>query len=80
MKGFLEVVFDFENSHLHDKGAILLFFLDDLNVKVDHKGLMSAYGFLSFKEWMDVNRLRKTSARNHSKTMNHPLPSKSFPF
>jgi hypothetical protein len=53
-KGFLEVLFDFANSNLHDNGAILLFFSDDLDVKVDLKGLMSAYGFLTFKEWMGV--------------------------
>jgi hypothetical protein len=65
-KGFLEVLFDF--------------FSDDLDVKADLKGLMSAYGFLTFKEWMGVNRLRVTSARDPSKTVSHPLPSTSFPF
>jgi hypothetical protein len=79
-KGFLEVLFDFANSHLHDKGAIILFFSDDLDVKADLKELMSAYGFLTFKEWMDVNRLRMTSTRDPSKTVSHPLPSISFPF
>jgi hypothetical protein len=79
-KGFLEVLFDFANSHLHDKGAIILFFSDDLDVKADLKGLMSAYGFLTFKEWMGVNRLRMTSARDPSKTVSHLLPSTSFPF
>jgi hypothetical protein len=79
-KGFLEVLFDFANSHLHDKGAIILFFSDDLDVKADLKGLMSAYGFLTFKEWMGVNRLRMTSARDPSKTVSHPQPSTSFPF
>jgi hypothetical protein len=79
-KGFLEVLFDFANSHLHDKGAIILFFSDDLDVKADLKGLMSAYGFLTFKEWMGVNRLRMTSAGDPSKTVSHPQPSTSFPF
>jgi hypothetical protein len=79
-KGFLEVVFDFSNSHLHDKGAMLLFFSDDLDVKADLKGLMSAYGFLAFKDWMGVNRLRMTSARDRSKTVSPPQTSKSFAF
>jgi hypothetical protein len=79
-KGFLEVVFDFANLHLYDKGAIFFFFSDDLDIKADLKGLMSAYGFLAFKEWMGVNYLRMTSTRDHSKTVSHPLPSTSFPF
>jgi hypothetical protein len=74
-KGFLEVLFDFANSNLHDNGAILLFFSDDLDVKADLKGLMSAYGFFTFKEWMEVNCLRMTSARDHSKTVSLPQPS-----
>jgi hypothetical protein len=77
-KGFLEVLFDFANSNLHDNGAILFFFSDDLDVKADLKGLMSAYGFLTFKEWMGMNRLRMTSARDHSKTVSLPQPSTSF--
>jgi hypothetical protein len=79
-KGFLEVVFDFANSHLHDKGAMLLFFSDDLDVKADLKGLMSTYGFLAFKDWMGVNRLRMTSSRDRSKMVRPPQTSKSFAF
>jgi hypothetical protein len=79
-KGYLEVVFDFANSHLHDNGAILFFFSDDLDVKADFKGLMSMYGFLAFKEWMGVNRLSMTSARDHSKTVRLPQPSTRFTF
>jgi hypothetical protein len=79
-KGFLEVVFDFANSHLHDKGAMLLFFSDDLDVKAYLKGLMSAYRFLTFKDWMGVNHLQMTSARDWSKTVSFPQTSKSFAF
>jgi hypothetical protein len=74
-KGFLEVLFDFANSNLHDNGAILLFFSNDLDVKADLKGLMSAYRFLTFKEWMGVNRLCMTSARDYLKTVTLPQPS-----
>jgi hypothetical protein len=79
-KGFLEVVFDFANTHLHDNGAILLFFSDDLDVKVDLKGLMNAYGFLAFKEWMGVNWLYMTSTRDHSKDVRLAQPSTTFAF
>ena len=73
-------MFDFANSHLHDKSAILLYFSNDLDVKADLKGLMNAYGFLSFKEWMGVNCLRMISAKDHLKMVSHPQPSTSFPF
>jgi hypothetical protein len=66
---FLQTVFDFASGLVHDNGVILLFHLDDLQMRADIRGCMKAYHFSLFKEFMGVNRLQLTSARNASKTV-----------
>jgi hypothetical protein len=66
---FLDNVFDFAASHLQDAGAILLFFSDDLKLKATLRGFNNTYGFTVFREWMGINRLRMTSAKDKSTTV-----------
>jgi hypothetical protein len=66
---FLDNVFDFAASHLQDAGAILLFFSDDLKLKAILRGVNNTYGFTVFREWMEINRLRMTSAKDKSTTV-----------
>jgi hypothetical protein len=62
-------VFDFGSSLVHDNGALLLFHKDDLKLRVDIRGYANAYHFKILKEWMGINRLPLTSARDSSKTV-----------
>jgi hypothetical protein len=66
---FLPLLFDFGSSLIHDNGALLLFHKDDLKFKADIRGFANAYYFKILKEWIGINRLPLTSARNASKTM-----------
>jgi hypothetical protein len=66
---FLQTVFDFASGLVHDNGVLLLFHPDDLQMRADIRGCMKAYHFSLFKEFMGVNRLQLTSARNASKTV-----------
>jgi hypothetical protein len=66
---FLDNVFDFASSHLQDAGAILLFFSNDLNLKATLRGFNNTYGFMVFREWMGINRLRMTNTKDKSTTM-----------
>ena len=77
--GFLDHAFDFASAHVQDRGAVLLFFPDDLELKAKLRGYMTAYNFVLFREWMGINRLRMTSARDKSKTVSsHPIISINF--
>jgi hypothetical protein len=67
--GFVDLFFDFGNNHIHDNGAMVIFHSDDHHLNVMLKSFMKAYHFRVFKEWMGINRLRLTSARDHSKTV-----------
>ena len=67
--GFLDHAFDFASVHVQDRGAVLLFFSDDLEMRAKLRGYMTAYNFVLFREWMGINRLRMTSARDKSKTV-----------
>jgi hypothetical protein len=66
---FLQMVFDFASGLVHDNGVLLLFHPDDLQIRADIRGCMKAYHFSLFKEFMGVNRLQLTSAKNASKTV-----------
>ena len=68
-KRFVETVFEFASGLVHDNGVLLLFHPDDLQMKADIRGCLKAYHFSLFKEFMGVNRLQLTSARNASKTV-----------
>jgi hypothetical protein len=70
---FLDNVFDFASSSLQDAGAILIFFSDDLNLKATLRGFNNTYGFKVFREWMGINRLRMTSAKDKSTTVSIQL-------
>jgi hypothetical protein len=69
-KNFLAMVFDFGSSLVHDNGMLLLFHKDDLKLRADIRGYSKAYYFSILKEWMGINRLTITSARDASKIVN----------
>ena len=66
---FVETVFEFASGLVHDNDVLLLFHLDDLQMKANIRGFLKAYHFSLFKEFMGVNRLQLISAKNASKTM-----------
>jgi hypothetical protein len=63
------MVFDIGGSLVHDNGVLLLFYKDNLKLKVDIRGYSKAYNFSILKEWTGINRLPITSARDASKTV-----------
>jgi hypothetical protein len=63
------LVFDFGGSLVHDNGALLLFYKDDLKLKADIRGYANAYHFKILKEWTGINRLPLTSTRDSLKTV-----------
>jgi hypothetical protein len=68
-KNFLAMVFDMGSSLVHDNGVLLLFYNDDLKLRVDIRGSAKAYHFKILKEWTKINRLPMTSTRDASKTV-----------
>jgi hypothetical protein len=66
-KSFLAMVFDFGSSLVHNNGVLLLFHKDDLKLRADIRGYFIAYHFSILKEWMGINRLPLTSAKDASK-------------
>jgi hypothetical protein len=66
---FLDNVFDFASAHLQDAGALLLFHSDDLNLRAILRGFNNTYNFRVYKEWMGINRLQMTSAKDKSTTV-----------
>jgi hypothetical protein len=68
-KNFLPMVFDFGSSLVYDSGVLLLFHKDDLKLRADIRGSTKAYHFKILKEWMGINRLPMTNARDASKTI-----------
>jgi hypothetical protein len=60
---FLNNVFDFASSHLHDHGAMILIHGDGVKIKTEIKGFLKVYHLKVFKEWMGINHLRMMSAR-----------------
>ena len=77
-KRFVEIVFEFASGLVHNNGVLLFFHLDDLQMKANIRGYLKAYHFSLFKEFMGVNRLQLTSARNASKTMSESCILKYF--
>jgi hypothetical protein len=68
-KNFLAMVFDIGSSLVHDIGMLLFFYKDDLKLRADIRGSTKAYYFKILKEWIGINRLPMTSARDASKTV-----------
>jgi hypothetical protein len=68
-ESFLPLMFDFGSSLVHDNGALLLFYKDDLKLRADIRGYAKAYHFSIFKEWTRINRLPITNPRDASKTV-----------
>jgi hypothetical protein len=68
-------MFDFAGVHVHDDGILLLFLPDDLKFKATLQGYMEAYYFSVYQEWMGVNRLRLTSAKDVTTTVSYTNPS-----
>jgi hypothetical protein len=52
---------------------LLLFHLDNLELRANIRGFMKAYHFLLLKEWMGVNYLGMTSGRDSSKVVSESL-------
>ena len=75
---FVATIFEFASRLVHDNGMLLLFHLDDLQMKADIRGCLKAYHFSFFKEFMGVNPLQLTSAKNASKTMSESCILKLF--
>ena len=75
---FVETIFEFASGLVHDNGVLLLFHLDDLQMKADIRGCLKAYHFSLFKEFMGVNCLQLISARNASKTVSESCILKYF--
>jgi hypothetical protein len=73
-KDLLVSVFDFAGGHVHDDGILLFFLLDDLKLKATLQGYMEVYHFLVYQEWMGVNWLRLTSARDVTMIVNYTNP------
>jgi hypothetical protein len=69
-RNFLSMVFDFGSSLVHDNRMLLLLHTDDLQLRIDIRGYSKAYHFKILKEWMGINRLPITSARDASKIVN----------
>jgi hypothetical protein len=69
------MVFDFTSIHLQDDIAILLFYVDSIKLKTVLRGFLKVYHFKVHKEWVGVNRLRMTSARELGKTMSYCSPN-----
>jgi hypothetical protein len=72
--GFLDQLFDFTSTHLQDDGAILLFHTGSRNLLKHLRGFQKVYRFKIHKEWMGVNWLRMTSAKDPSKTVSYFSP------
>jgi hypothetical protein len=68
-KNFLAMLFVLRSSLVHDNRVLLLFHKDDLKLRADIKGHSKAYHFSILKEWIRINRLPITSARDASKTV-----------
>jgi hypothetical protein len=76
-KDLLVSVFDFASGHVHDDGVLLLFLPNDLKLKAILQGYMEAYHFSIYQEWMGVNRVQLTSARDVTMTISYTNPSYS---
>ena len=68
-KNFLNMVFEFGSSIIHDNRVLLLFQNDDMKLRVDIKGFAKIYYFKILKEWTEIKHLPITSTRDASKTM-----------
>ena len=66
---FVKTIFEIASGLVHDNKVLLLIHLDDLQMRADIRGCLKAYHFSLFKEFVGVNRLPLTSARNASKTV-----------
>ena len=64
------MLFDMGSSLVHDNGVLLLFHKDNLKLRTDIRGHSKVYHFSILKEWIGINRLPITSAKDASKTVN----------
>jgi hypothetical protein len=71
---FLDQLFDFTSTHLQDDSAILLFHTSSRDLLKHLRGFQKVYRFKIHKEWMFVNRLRMTSAKDPSKMVSYFSP------
>ena len=65
----LAMVFVMGSSLVHENGVLLLFHNDDLQLRANIRGSASAYHWKIFKEWIGINHLPLTCARDASKTV-----------
>jgi hypothetical protein len=63
------MLFDMGSSLVHDNEVLLFFYKDDLKLRADIKSHSKAYHFSILKEWIGINCLAITSARDASKTV-----------
>ena len=62
--GFVESIFIFAETFLHDDAALLLFHCDDPNIHNEVVEWAQEYGFKVHRDWWGVNELRLASPRN----------------
>ena len=67
--GFIENVFIFAESFLHDDAALLLFHCDDPKIDVEVTEWAKEYGFKVHRDWWGVNELRLASPTDPMKTV-----------
>ena len=72
---FFVLVFDFAGAHVYDDGVLLFFLPNDLKLKATLQGYMKAYQFSIYQEWMGVNWLRLTNARDVTMIVSYTNPS-----
>jgi hypothetical protein len=72
--GFLDQFFDFTSIHLQDDGAIFLFHIGNLDLLKHLREFLTVYHFKIHKEWMGINWLRMTSAKELGKMVSYFSP------
>jgi hypothetical protein len=65
--GYLHLVLDFGCLLVHDNRVLLFLYKDDLQLRANIRGYSKAYHFSILKEWMGINSLPITNARDSSK-------------
>lgn len=66
---FVETLFAFAVQHLSDDGAILLFLPESPKIRKDVLRWAQEYGYLQYKDWWGINKLRLTSYRDSQRTV-----------
>ena len=66
---FLQVLMAFAHQYLHDDGALLMFYLDFINIKKNVLGILRNYKFKVFNEWTIINSMHLANPINLAKNV-----------